>query len=234
MIYLALLIVLLFALPVRAQIAVSANDTTEILMDGARVMVPDAPPDTVTLIDLSARAPRIIAELNAPSSWSGPPQMVAVTPDESVALLSSSLKVNPADPTMTTQDNKISVIDLKSSPPAVIKTLDAGLFPNGIAINAAGTLALVTNRGDSTVSIYTISGTSVTPAGHISLQDKNCGPSMPAFTPDGSTSSRREHPQDPALHRLPSDACRRGARQPLVPGRCLEQRRTHGRDSMHD
>jgi len=187
MIYLALLIVLLFALPVRAQIAVSANDTTEILVDGARVMVPDAPPDTVTLIDLSARPPRIIAELNAPSSWSGPPQMVAVTPDESVALLSSSLKVNPADPTMTTQDNKISVIDLKSSPPAVIKTLDAGLFPNGIAVNAAGTLALVTNRGDSTVSTYTISGTSVAPAGHISLQDKNCGPSMPAFTPDGST-----------------------------------------------
>jgi len=186
-IYLALLIVLLFALPVRAQIAVSANDTTEILVDGARVMVPDAPPDTVTLIDLSARPPRIIAELNAPSSWSGPPQMVAVTPDESVALLSSSLKVNPADPTMTTQDDKISVIDLKSSPPAVIKTLDAGLFPNGIAINAAGTLALVTNRGDSTVSTYTISGTSVAPAGHISLQDKNCGPSMPAFTPDGST-----------------------------------------------
>ena len=62
MIYLALLIVLLFALPVRAQIAVSANDTTEILVDGARVMVPDAPPDTVTLIDLSARPPRIIAE----------------------------------------------------------------------------------------------------------------------------------------------------------------------------
>ena len=58
------------------------------------------PPDTVTLIDLSARPPRIIAELNAPSSWSGPPQMVAVTPDESVALLSSSLKLNPADPTM--------------------------------------------------------------------------------------------------------------------------------------
>jgi len=34
MIYLALLIVLLFALPVRAQIAVSANDTTEILVWG--------------------------------------------------------------------------------------------------------------------------------------------------------------------------------------------------------
>ena len=52
---------LLSALPVRAQIAVSANDTTEILVDGVRVLVPDAPPDTVTLIDMSARPPKIIA-----------------------------------------------------------------------------------------------------------------------------------------------------------------------------
>ena len=182
-----LLLLLLAALPVRAQIAVSANDATEILVDGVRVMVANAPPDTVTLIDLGARPPKIVAELHAPSSWSGPPQMIAVTPDESIALLSNSLKVNPADPTKTIQDNKISVIDLKSSPPALVATLDAGLFPNGIAINAAGTLALVTNRGDSTVSIYTIAGTRVAPAGSISLQDKACAPSMPAFTPDGGS-----------------------------------------------
>jgi len=46
---------------------------------------------------------------------------------------------------------------------------------------------LVTNRGDSTVSIYTIAGTRVASAGSIALQDKACAPSMPAFTPDGST-----------------------------------------------
>ena len=70
MTYRTLLMLLLSVLPVRAQIAVSANDTTEILVDGVRVMVPNAPPDTVTLIDLSARPPKIIAELYAPSSWS--------------------------------------------------------------------------------------------------------------------------------------------------------------------
>ena len=186
MIHRALLLLLLSALPVRAQIAVSANDATEILVDGVRVIVPNAPPDTVTLIDLGVRPPKVLAELPAPSSWSGPPQMIAVTPDEAIALLSNSLKVNPADPTKTVQDNKISVIALKSSPPAVIATLDAGLFPNGIAINAAGRLALVANRGDSTVSIYTIDGTRVVPAGRVALQDKACAPSMPAFTPDGS------------------------------------------------
>ena len=52
--------VVLAALPVQAQIAVSANDTTEIMVDGVHVMVPNASPDTVTLIDLGARPPRVV------------------------------------------------------------------------------------------------------------------------------------------------------------------------------
>ena len=39
-----LLMLLLFALAVRAQIAVSANVATEILVDGVRVMVANPPP----------------------------------------------------------------------------------------------------------------------------------------------------------------------------------------------
>ena len=49
-------LLLLCALPVRPPIAVSANDTTEIMVDGVHVMVPNAAPDTVRLIDLSALA----------------------------------------------------------------------------------------------------------------------------------------------------------------------------------
>ena len=39
----------LAAVPVRAQVAVSANDATEVMVDGVHVMVPNAPPDTVTI-----------------------------------------------------------------------------------------------------------------------------------------------------------------------------------------
>ena len=49
MMYRTLVMLLLAALPVRAQIAVSANDATGILVDRVRVMVANAPPDTVTL-----------------------------------------------------------------------------------------------------------------------------------------------------------------------------------------
>ena len=69
--------------------------------------------------------------------------MVAVTPDESIALV------------------------------AVITTLEAGLFPNGIAINARGTKALVANRADSTVSVYVLSGTRVELAGQVRLQSSS-------------------------------------------------------------
>ena len=188
MMYRALLLLLLSALPVRAQIAVSANDTTEIMVDGVHVMVPNAPPDTVTLIDLGARPPRVVAELHAPSSWSGPPQMIAVTPDESIALVSNSLKVNPADPTKTTQDNKISVIALKSSPPAIIATLDAGLFPNGIAINARWHLGVGHQpRRQHRVDLHDRRNPR-RPRRTASLcKTRACAPSMPAFTPDGST-----------------------------------------------
>jgi DNA-binding beta-propeller fold protein YncE len=79
------------------------------------------------------------------------------------------------------------VIDLKAKPPAVIATLDAGLGATGTAINKAGTLALVANRNEGTVSIFTIAGNKLTPAGKIDFGDPKSGPSGIAFTPDGKT-----------------------------------------------
>ena len=47
----------------------------------------------------------------------------------------------------------------------MIATLQAGKGAAGVAINKAGTLALVANRSEGTVSVFTISGTTVTAAG---------------------------------------------------------------------
>ncbi len=46
-------------------------------------------------------------------------------------------------------------------------------------------MALVANRNDGTVSIFTISGKTVTPAGKIDFGNPKSGPSHVAFTPDG-------------------------------------------------
>jgi sugar lactone lactonase YvrE len=69
----------------------------------------------------------------------------------------------------------------------VIATLESGLGPNGLAINKAGTLALVANRHEGTVSIFTIAGNKLTAAGKIDFGDPKSSPSSVAFTPDGKT-----------------------------------------------
>jgi len=84
----------------------------------------------------------------------GPPQSVAIAPDESIALVAASTKIDPSDPKKTAPDNRLSVIDLKASPPAVIATLELGSSPAGVSFSPDGKLALVTNRGEGTVSRY--------------------------------------------------------------------------------
>ena len=67
----------------------------------------------------------------------------------------------------------------------MIATIGTGLGPAGIGINRAGTLALVANRNDGTVSIFTISGKTVTAAGKVDFGNEKAGPSSAAFSPDG-------------------------------------------------
>ena len=177
--------VLAFAAAGRAQIAVSSNDNKTVNLNGVNTVVRNPQPDTATIIDIGVSPPKVIAEIPTPGNWQAPPQSVAISPDESIALVTNSSKIDPADPTKTTPDDTMSVIDLKATPPKVIATLHAGRGATGVSINRSGTLALVANRGDGTVSVFTISGKIVTPAGAVDLGDPNCGPGLPVFTPDG-------------------------------------------------
>jgi DNA-binding beta-propeller fold protein YncE len=184
---LPLLLVIGLALPpgAPAQWAISSNDNKVILDNGVVKVVPDAAPDTVTIIDLGATPPKVIAELPVPGSVVGPPMSVAVTPDQGLALVTSSMKKDPADATKTIPDNRVSVVDLRATPPAVIATLQAGMGAAGVSINRQGTLALVANRAEGTVSVFTIQGKTVAPSSVVRLGDDKSGPSQPAFTRDG-------------------------------------------------
>jgi DNA-binding beta-propeller fold protein YncE len=168
-----------------AQLAVSVNDNKLMLVNGVTRVIANAPADTVTLIDLSANPAKVVAEIAAPGSVVGPPFSVAITPDESLALVTAAQKIDPADPTKQTADNRMSVIDLKASPPAVIATLETGKAPAGLSINRQGTLALVANREEGTVSVFTIQGKTVTPAGKVTIADAKSGVSHATIAPDG-------------------------------------------------
>ena len=191
-----------------AQIAVSANDGKVKLVDGKKQVVGQGV-DTITIIDLSASPPKALAEIKAPASVSGPPTSVAVSPREDIALVTSAMRIDPADPTRQIADDRLTVIDLKGKQPSmvqtvaarirgksaasifhpeVIATLQAGKGAAGIAINKAGTLALVANRSEGTVSVFAISGKSVSPVGDkVKLGDEKSGPSGIVFSADGKT-----------------------------------------------
>jgi len=180
----------LFALPLlasaaSAQIAVSANDNKAVLVNGVAGVADNPAADTVNIIDLSASPPKVIGEVKAPASVVGPPQSVAVSKDESFALVTGAFKVDPADPKKVVPNDALSVIDLKSNPPRVLATLQAGKGAAGVSINPAGTLALVANRNEGTVSVFTISGNTLSPAGKIDFGNAESGPCLAAFTPDG-------------------------------------------------
>ena len=186
-----------------AQLAVSANDAKVKLVNGKTEVVANPPLDTISIIDLRASPPKVLAEVEVPNSVVGPPSNVAVSPKEEFVLVAGAMQIDPSDPTKTIPDDKLTVIDIaplkpgilkrlgisKGTPPApkVIATLQAGKGAAGVAINKAGTLALVANRSEGTVSTFAIAGTKLTAAGKVTVGGDKSGPSAIAFTPDGKS-----------------------------------------------
>ena len=175
-----------FAAPAAAQIAVSANDGKVRLENGVVKTTPNNP-DTVAIIDMVARPPKLLHEIEVPTSIVGPPTSVAISPDRSIALVTANMKLDPADPSKQIPDNRMSIIDLKANPPAVIGTVETGKGPAGVAIGPKGNIALVANREEGTVSVFAIDGKTLTALGKVDFGNPKSGPSGVTITPDGIT-----------------------------------------------
>ena len=190
-----------------AQLAVSANDGKVKMVDGVVQAVKDGK-DSISVIDLKQTPPKIVATIAAPASVTGPPMSVAVSPKEDIALVTAAQKIDPADATKLAWDDKLTVIDLtpvkasmgkrlldivkraaSAPPPAavpkVLATLTVGKGAAGVSFNRAGTLALVANRGEGTISVLSVAGSKVDVAGKVDLGNDKAGPSAVSFLPDG-------------------------------------------------
>jgi len=181
-----LLAVTAWGAPARADIALSSNDAHTILDNGVQVAPPEAAADTLSVIDLAASPPSILATLDVPGSVVGPPMAVTIAKDESFAIVTSATKADPAGPAGISPDNRVSVIDLTASPPRVVQTLQAGAGDTTVRIAPDGTLALVANRFAGTLSVFTIQDRRLTPAGTVMIDPKSM-PSGIAFTADGKS-----------------------------------------------
>jgi len=169
----------------RAQLLITGNDEKVWFDDTGKTVNQPPGKDTVSVIDIHDPAkPRILANLPLMNTIIGPPVNLAITPDQHLALVANSLDwVKDGESWKGVPDNKIYVIDLTASPPVQIATVEAGKQPSGMAINLAGTLALVANRADDTVSVLSIEGKNVKLVDTVSV-------ASPAATPGGQTPPR--------------------------------------------
>ena len=169
----------------QAELLISVNDNKMVLDNGMARTLREPAPDTLTVIDLSTSPPRIRAEITVPTSVVGPPLSVAITPDERLALVTANQKANPADAGKLVPGTTMAVVDLTTTPPRIAATLPTGAGPAGVSINRAGTMALVANRAEGTVSIYRIANGQVTALGKVEIGPVSSEVSHVAFTPDG-------------------------------------------------
>jgi len=165
-----------------AQIAVSAND-------GKQLRPGEGPetrtPDSVSVLDLRAYPPKTLATIQMPASMIGPPAAVAVARSGRFALVSAAQRLNAAGEIELNET--VSLVDLsKPATPRLLQSAKAGPGASGVAINRAGTLALVASTGDDTISVFHIAAGKLVPAGKVQLPAKS-RPTDVAFAPDGKS-----------------------------------------------
>jgi DNA-binding beta-propeller fold protein YncE len=176
----------LCSVPAWAQIAVSSNDHKVTQENGVTKNVANPPPDSITILDLGVVPVKVVGTIdNVPGSVVGPPLSVAITPDESLALVASSSKLDPADPTKLVPDDRVTVIDLKDR--KIIGTVKTGPGAAGISITKDGKRAYVSNRMAGSISILGIDGKQVSLLKTVPIAAAEALVSHIAITPDGTT-----------------------------------------------
>jgi 6-phosphogluconolactonase (cycloisomerase 2 family) len=166
----------------RADMVLSSNDGHTVMDAQKNQVVPNpVRPDTVSLIDVSRYPPTIKATIDVPGSVVGPPMAAWIAKDESWAIVTSATKVDPAGKGGIGPDDRVSVLDLTASPPKIVQSTNAGAGATMVRLSPDGTLALIANRTEGTVSVFSVKDQRLTPVGKIDLGNKASLPSSIVF-----------------------------------------------------
>jgi DNA-binding beta-propeller fold protein YncE len=156
--------------PASADVVVSSNDGHTVMDPQAALVAPEkVGPDTITVIDVKSYPPTIKATFEAPGSVVGPPGAIWISADETWGIVTSATKAGtPAGKTGgIIPDDRVAVFDLTTSPPAVVQTLTAGPGATQVRVSPNGALALVANRAEGTVSVFSVKDKRLTPVGKV-------------------------------------------------------------------
>ena len=165
---------------------VSWNDVGQVFKPGER--------HSVSIIDIGTDplAPKVIASLPLDNTIMGPPTNLAISPDETIALVANSVNViEEGGKPKTVPDDRLWVIDLTTNPPKLIDTLKIGKQPSGLSFNRAGTLALVANRNSNDISVLRVAGKKVTLIDTVAMGEQVA---HVRFTPDGKRALAAKFP----------------------------------------
>ena len=163
----------------RAQSLITGNDEKVTFYENTgKIITHPTGKDRVSIIDIvDPQKPKIAINLPLMNTITGPPVNLAITPDQHLALVANSLDwVKDGDAWKGVPDNKIYVIDLTTSPPGQIGTVEAG------------------KRADDSVTVLSIEGKNVKSVGTVSVATQPTAaiaappaalPVAVAITPDG-------------------------------------------------
>ena len=167
------------------QIVISGNENKIDLTSGGPRAVPNAAPDSITVLNFATFPPTVTTLSNVANTVIGPPSNIAITPDHALALIANSATPDPANATNTLPSREIHLLDLKSNPPQIIGHVTVGLQPSGLSITPDGRLALVANRAAGTLSVLRIQGKNVTALREVKVAEPAQGASDVAISPSG-------------------------------------------------
>jgi DNA-binding beta-propeller fold protein YncE len=171
--------------PGKRALMIVGNDEKQSWNDAGVGVFAAAGRDTLSVVDIGTDplAPRTIVSLPITISFVGPPTNLAITPDEGLALVANSINIVEENGALKqVPDTRLWVIDLTANPPRLIDTINVGKQPSGLSINRAGTLALIANRADGSISVLRISGKKVELIDTVVIGEQV---SHVVFTPDG-------------------------------------------------
>ncbi len=178
----------------KRELMIVANDEKQSWDATGKVVLSAAGRDTLSIIDIGTDplAPKIIANLPLPNTIAGPPVNLAITPDETIAIVANSLNVVSENGVLKqVPDNRLWVIDLTTNPPKLIDTVIVGKQPSGLSINRAGNMALIANRADNSVSVMRITGKKVELIDTVAMGESVA---HVRFTPDGKRAVAAKFP----------------------------------------
>ncbi len=178
----------------KRELMLVANDEKQSWDDAGKMVLKQGGKDTVSIVDIGSDplAPKIIANLPLANTIVGPPVNLAITPDETIALVANSSNVVDESGTLKrVPDNRLWAIDLTSTPPKLLESVQIGKQPSGLSINRSGTLALVANRADNSISVLRIAGKKVTLIDTVAMGESVA---HVRFTPDGKRALAAKFP----------------------------------------